>query len=157
MANLQRSVVLLKPDALQRGYVGEIISRFEKKGLKLMGLKMMKLTDKILDDWYEHHKVKPFFGDLKKFMMSTPIIAMLWEGQEAINTIRKLCGTTKGYEAEAGSIRGDFALSGQHNIIHASDSAETAQKEEKLIFKPSETFDYDKGEYLWVYSLEERE
>jgi len=157
MAKLQRSVVLLKPDALQRGYVGEIISRFEKKGLKLMGLKMMKLTDEILDQWYIHHKEKPFFGDLKKFMMSTPIIAMLWEGLECIKTVRKLCGTTKGYEAEAGSIRGDFSMSGQYNIIHASDSPESAQKEEKLIFKPQEVFDYDKGEYLWVYSLEERE
>ena len=157
MAKLQRSVVLLKPDALQRGYVGEIISRFEKKGLKLMALKMMKLTDEILDQWYAHHKEKPFFGDLKRFMMSTPIIAMLWEGLECISTVRKLCGTTKGYEAEAGSIRGDFSMSGQHNIIHASDSPETAKKEEKLIFKPEEIFDYDKGEYLWVYSLEERE
>lgn len=157
MLKLQRSVVLLKPDALQRGYVGEIISRFERKGLKLMGLKMMKLTDEILDVWYEHHREKTFFGNLKQFMMSAPIIAMLWEGQEAVNTIRKLCGTTRGYEAEAGSIRGDFALSTQHNIIHASDSLETAKREEKIIFKDSDIFDYDKGEYLWVYSLEERE
>ncbi|MFC1711776.1 nucleoside-diphosphate kinase [Patescibacteria group bacterium] len=153
---MQRSVVLVKPDALQRGYVGEIISRFEKKGLKLMGLKMTKLTDDILDNWYIHHKDKPFFKDLKSFMMSTPIIAMIWEGQEAINTVRKLCGVTKGYEAEAGSIRGDYSMSGQHNIIHASDSDATAKKEEKLIFQDDEVFDYDKGEYLWVYSLEER-
>lgn len=157
MAKLQRSVVLLKPDALQRGLVGEIITRFERKGLKLVGLKMMKLTDEILDQWYSHHKEKPFFGALKKFMMSSPIIAMLWEGLECVATVRKLCGVTKGYEAEGGSIRGDYSLSGQHNIIHASDSIETAQKEEKLIFKKEEIFEYDKGDYLWVYSVEERE
>ncbi|PIS09042.1 nucleoside-diphosphate kinase [Candidatus Beckwithbacteria bacterium CG10_big_fil_rev_8_21_14_0_10_34_10] len=157
MAKLQKSVVLLKPDALQRGLVGEIITRFEKKGLKLMGLKMMNLTDELLDDWYAHHKEKPFFGDLKKFMMSAPIIAMLWEGLEAVSTVRKLCGVTKGYEAEGGSIRGDFSISGQLNIIHASDSIETALKEEGLIFDKDEVFDYDKGEYLWVYSVEERD
>jgi nucleoside-diphosphate kinase len=110
-----------------------------------------------LDDWYSHHKNKPFFGALKKFMTSAPVVAMLWEGLECISAVRKLCGTTKGYEAEGGSIRGDFSISGQHNIIHASDAVETSQKEEKLIFDKNEIFDYDKGEYLWVYSLEERE
>lgn len=122
-----------------------------------MAIKMMTLTDEILDQWYAHHKEKPFFVDLKKFMMSAPTVAMLWEGLECINTVRKLCGVTKGYEAEAGSIRGDFSMSGQHNIIHASDSEQTAVKEEKLIFDKDEIFDYDKGEYLWVYSIEERE
>lgn len=157
MSKLQRSVVLVKPDALQRGLVGEIISRFERKGLKLVGLKMMKLSHEILDTWYAHHKEKPFFGQLKEFMMSTPVIAMLWEGLECISTVRKLCGTTKGYEAEAGSIRGDLSMSNSNNIIHASDSLETAKKEQSLIFKSQEIFDYDKGDYLWVYSLEERE
>lgn len=157
MPKLQRSVVLIKPDALQRGLVGQLISRFEQKGLKLMGIKMMILTDELLDEWYAHHKEKPFFGNLKKFMMSAPTVAMLWEGLECINTVRKLCGVTTGYEAEAGSIRGDFSMSGQHNIIHASDSEQTAAKEEKLIFDKDEIFDYDKGEYLWVYSIEERE
>jgi nucleoside-diphosphate kinase len=153
----QRSVVLLKPDALQRGLVGKIISRFEQKGLKLLGLKMMYLNDELLDQWYAHHKDKPFFGDLKKFMTSAPVVAMLWEGLECIATVRKLCGVTKGYEAESGSIRGDFSMSGQHNIVHASDSPEASTKEEKLIFDKDEVFDYDKGEYLWVYSIEERE
>ncbi|MFC1727683.1 nucleoside-diphosphate kinase [Patescibacteria group bacterium] len=154
---MEQSVVLVKPDALQRGLVGEIVSRFERKGLKLVAIKMMSLTDEVLDDWYVHHKDKPFFGDLKKFMKSAPIVAMLWEGLEAIKTVRRLCGTTKGNEAEAGSVRGDLSMSGQHNIIHASDSQETAEKERDLIFKKNEVFDYDKGEYLWVYSLEERE
>lgn len=157
MVKLQRSVVLIKPDALQRGLVGEIVSRFERKGLKLMGLKMMNLDESFLDQWYDHHKDKPFFKDLKKFMTSAPVVAMLWEGLECIKTVRGLCGVTTGYEAEAGSIRGDFSMSGQHNVIHASDSEETATKEESLVFDKDEVFDYDKGDYLWVYSIEERE
>lgn len=157
MSKLQKSVVLVKPDALQRGLVGQIISRFERKGLKLMAIKMMILNDKLLDQWYSHHQDKPFFKGLKQFMSSTPVIAMLWEGQECVGTVRRLCGVTKGFEAEAGSIRGDFSVSGQFNIIHASDSMETAQKETKLIFNPQEIFDYEKGEYSWLYSLEERE
>lgn len=154
---MQRAVVLVKPDGLQRGVVGEIISRFEKKGLKLIGLKMMLLNDEILDQWYAHHKQKAFFGDLKKFMMSSPVIAMLWEGLECIEAVRKLCGVTLGRAAEAGSIRGDLAMSQSNNLIHASDTKENAQKEAELIFKPEEIFDYDKGEYLYVYSIEERE
>jgi len=156
-SQLQRSVVLLKPDALQRGLVGEIINRFEKKGLKLIGLKMMRLNEEILEQWYAHHKEKPFFGMLKKFMMAAPVIAMLWEGLECVSAVRKLAGVTTGYEAEGGSIRGDYSLSHQYNIIHASDSQKTAEKEEKLIFKDSEIFDYEKSEYLWVYNAEERE
>ncbi len=157
MSKLEKSIVLVKPDALQRGLVGKIISRFEQKGLKLQGLKMMYLKDEIIDEWYVHHKEKPFFGQLKKFMQATPVVAMLWEGLECSSTVRKLCGVTKGTEAEAGSIRGDFAMSQQHNIIHASDSPESAKKEQDLIFCKDEIFDYDKGEYLWVYSIEERE
>lgn len=156
MTQFQRSVVLVKPDGLQRGLIGEIIHRFERKGLKLVGLKMMKLSDITLDSWYEHHKAKPFFQGLKLYMQSSPIIAMLWEGIEAVETVRKLVGGTLGRTADDGSIRGDFAMSQQMNLIHASDSSQTAQKEEKLIFSPQEIFEYDKGEYLYVYSEEER-
>ena len=154
---MQISLVLVKPDALQRGLVGRIVQRFEDKGLKLRGLKMMELTDEVLEEWYSHHKDKPFFADLKKFMESSQVIAMLWEGIECISTVRKLSGVTTGREAEGGSIRGDFSMSSQHNIIHASDSEETAKRETELIFKKDEIFDYDKGEYLYVYSVEERE
>ncbi len=156
MKNLQHSVILVKPDGIQRGLIGEIIQRFEKKGLKLVGVKMMRLDDKILEDWYEHHKGKPFFANLRSYMQSSPVIAMLWEGIEAVDTVRKLCGITLGRAAEGGSIRGDFAMSQQMNLIHASDSAKTAEKEEKLIFDSKEIFTYDKGEYLYVYSEEER-
>ena len=153
---MQRSVVLVKPDGLQRGLVGKIISRFERKGLKLLGVKMMYLNDEILDQWYAHHKEKPFFGEIKKFMTSAPVIAMLWEGIDCVKAVRKLSGVTLGRAAEAGSIRGDFSMSQQLNLIHASDTEETAKKEEKLIFDKDEIFDYDKGEYLYVYSVEER-
>ena len=116
---MQRSVVLVKPDGLQRGLVGEIMARFERKGLRLVGLKMIVMTDEILDEWYSHHKDKSFFSDLKGFMKSTPVVAMVWEGVEAIGAVRKLCGVTAGREAEGGSIRGDLAMSTQMNLIHA--------------------------------------
>lgn len=154
---MQRSVVLLKPDALQRGLVGEIISRFERKGLKLVAIKMITMTDEVLDEWYGHHKDKPFFKSLKEFMASSPVVVLLWEGFECVTTVRKLCGTTVGREAEAGSIRGDFSMSSQHNIIHASDGPETAKKEADLLFEPEDIFGYRKDEELWVYAADERE
>lgn len=154
---MERTVVLVKPDGIQRGLVGQIIGRFERKGLKLAGLKMMRLTDEILDQWYSHHKEKPFFGELKAFMKSSPVVAMLWEGLAAVSAVRKITGVTKAREAEAGSIRGDLGMSQQLNLIHCSDSLETAKKEEALIFAKDEMFEYDKGEYLYVYSVEERE
>lgn len=153
---MEHSVVLVKPDGLQRGLVGAIINRFERKGLKLIGIKMVALNDPILDEWYAHHKEKPFFSDLKKFMKSTPVVAMVWEGLEAISAIRKLVGITKAREAEMGSIRGDFGMSQSYNLIHASDTKETAEKEIKLLFGKEEIFDYDKSEYLHVYGSEER-
>jgi nucleoside-diphosphate kinase len=154
---MERSVVLIKPDGVQRGLVGSIMTRFERKGLKLVGLKMMNLNDPILDTWYEHHKGKPFFEGLKNFMKSAPIVAMLWEGVEAVNAVRKITGITKAREAEAGSIRGDYGMSQQLNLIHCSDSLENAQKEEKLCFDTEEIYTYDKGEYLYVYSSDELE
>ena len=152
---MERSVVLIKPDGLQRGLVGAIINRFERKGLKLVAVKMVTLRDPLLDEWYSHHKDKPFFKDLKRFMESTPVVAMLWEGLEAISAIRKIAGVTKARAAEAGSIRGDFGMSQQYNLIHASDTAETANKEEKLLFRKDEIFNYNKSEYLHLYTEEE--
>ncbi|HKY74193.1 MAG TPA: nucleoside-diphosphate kinase [Patescibacteria group bacterium] len=152
---MQRSVVLVKPDGLQRGLIGEIVSRFERKGLKLVALKMTQLSDEMLDTWYAHHKEKPFFPALKGFMMQTPIVAMAWEGLEAIDTIRKLVGVTKGRAAEAGSIRGDFAMSQSNNLIHASDSDENAQKELSLLFKKNELYMYESGVDCLIYSKEE--
>jgi len=148
----ERSLIILKPDALQRGLVGEIFHRFERKGLKIIGLKMVELEDVALDEHYAHHKDKPFFDSLKKFMKSAPVVLVAVSGINAIRAIRLVVGPTKGYEAEAGSIRGDFAMSGQSNIVHASDSAETAEREIKHFFKPDELFDYQKPDFPWLYS-----
>jgi len=150
-------VVLVKPDALQRGLLGEIIHRFERKGLKLISIKMMRFTDEILDEWYSHHKDKAFFKDLKEFMKSSPVVAMLWEGIDAIQVVRRLVGVTLGREAEMGSIRGDFSISGQLNLIHASDSPETAKKERLLIFTDKEIIDWQSAEECLFYSREELE
>jgi len=152
---MEKTVVLVKPDALQRGLVGEIIQRFERKGMKLVGIKMITFDDETLDEWYEHHKGKDFFADLKKFMTWTPIVVMVWQGLDGIATVRKIVGTTKGREAESGSIRGDFGMSGQQNLIHASDSPESAKKEIKLIFDKDEVFEYESASECLIYSKEE--
>lgn len=152
---MERTVVLIKPDGIQRGLVGEIMHRFERKGLKMVGLKMTYMTNEMLDDWYAHHKDKPFFEDLKAFMRWTPIVAMVWEGVDAISAVRKIVGITKSREAEAGSIRGDYGMSGSQNIIHASDSLASAEKELGLIFNAGEIFDYESGMDKLIYSKEE--
>ena len=152
---MQKTVVLVKPDGLQRGLVGEIISRFERKGLKLVAIKMVQMSDKMIDNWYAHHKDKSFFNDLKKFMEWTPIVAMVWEGLEVIPAVRKVVGTTKGREAEAGSIRGDLGMSGSQNLIHASDSPEAAEKEMGIIFNADEIFEYQSGMDCLIYGKED--
>jgi len=154
--NVQQSVVLVKPDGLQRGLVGEIINRFERKGLKLVALKMIRLTDDQLETWYVHHKDKPFFPKLRSYMQLTPVVAMLWEGVECIDAVRKLVGITKAREAEAGSIRGDLGMSQQMNLIHASDAVESALKERDIMFDPSDIYDYQKDVEVYIYSEEER-
>lgn len=153
---IQQAVVFVKPDGLQRGLVGEVIGRFEKKGLKLVGLKMMKLSDEILDVWYGHHKDKPFFAGLKRFMTCSPIVAMLWEGYDCIEAVRILVGPTKARAADAGSIRGDLSMGFQMNLVHASDSEDAAAKERALVFDDKEIFDYDKDVELYIYTDEER-
>ena len=154
--NIQQSVVLVKPDGIQRGLVGEIINRFERKGLKLVGLKLVRLSDEQLEDWYVHHKDKPFFPKLRNYMQLTPVVAMLWEGVECIDAVRKLVGITKAREAEAGSIRGDLGMSQQMNLIHASDAVESAKKECDIIFEQDEVFNYQKDIEIFIYSEEER-
>lgn len=151
----ERTLVLIKPDAIQRGLFGEITARFEKKGLKLVGVKMMTLDEAMLREHYAHLADKPFFGGLAKFMQSTPVIAMCWEGLEVVDAVRKLTGITKSREAEMGSIRGDFAMSVSCNVIHASDSTENAEKEVARFFKKDEIFDYGKSEYTHVYAEDE--
>ena len=106
---MERTVVLVKPDGVQRGLIGEIIARFERKGLRLAAIKMISLTDDVLDEWYIHHRERDFFQDLKGYMMSYPVVAMLWEGIDAAETVRTMIGITKAREAAPGTIRGDFA------------------------------------------------
>jgi nucleoside-diphosphate kinase len=153
---IERSLVIIKPDALQRNLMGEIIGRFEKKGLKIIGMKMAQLEDVLLEEHYSHHKDKPFFASLKKFMKSSPVVAIALEGLEAISAIRLIVGPTKGRAADAGSIRGDLGMSGQANLVHASDGPETAEAEIKRFFKDDELFNYSKGDWEWVYGEEER-
>lgn len=154
---MDRSVVIVKPDGVQRAVIGEVIHRFERKGLKLIALKMVALDDALLDEWYAHHKDKPFFPSLKAYMQSYPVVAMLWEGVDGVATIRKLVGVTKAREAEPGTIRGDFAMSQQYNLIHASEDVEIAQREEKLMFNEHEIFEWKKFDYDHIYIPEEKE
>lgn len=149
---MQRTAVLVKPDGLQRGLIGEIISRFERKGLKLVGLKMVQMTDEMLSDWYAEHKDKSFFGDLKSFMGQMPIVAMAWEGIDAVPVVRKLVGTTLGREAEAGSIRGDFGMSQQYNLIHASAVPEDGERELAIVFGKNELFNYQGAMECVIYA-----
>lgn len=152
----QRTAVLVKPDGMHRGLIGEIISRFERKGLKLVGLKLVQLSDAQLSEWYVEHKDKSFFGDLKSFMAQMPIVAMAWEGIDAIPVVRKLVGTTLGREAEAGSIRGDFSMSQQLNLIHASSSTQDAERELDIVFEKDELFQYPSVLDTVIYADYER-
>lgn len=153
---MERTLVLIKPDAVQRGLVGEIISRFEKKGLKLVGLKMMTLDEAVLREHYAHLADKPFFEGLSNFMKSSPVIALCLEGLEAVDAVRLVTGITKAREADGGTIRGDFAMSVSCNVVHASDSRESAEKEVPRFFNPDEIHEYFKSEYVHVYAEDER-
>ena len=154
---MERTLVLIKPDGIQRGLVGDIITRFEKKGLKMVGCKMMGLDEALLREHYAHIADKPFFPGVSSFMSSSPVIAMCWEGLEAIAAVRLITGVTNAREADAGTIRGDLAMSVSCNVIHASDSLETAEKEVPRFFKEDELHSYHKSEYEHVYNEEERE
>ncbi len=152
---MEKTLVLLKPCTLQRGLVGEVISRFEKRGLRLAGMKMMQLTDEILNEHYAHLREKPFFQILKDSMMSTPVIACCLEGIDAVNTVRAMSGATNGRNAVPGTIRGDYCMSNQQNIVHTSDSLENAAIELVRFFKPEELFDYTPSNLHYLYALDE--
>ncbi len=150
----ETSLIIFKPDTLQRGLLGEMIHRFERKGLKIVGLKMIQLEDAILEEHYSHIKEKPFFGGIKKYMKATPVVVLAITGINAITAIRTVVGPTKGHEAPAGTIRGDFSMSGQSNIVHASDSKESAEAELKRFFKEGELFDYERQNFPFIYANE---
>ena len=136
----ERTVVLIKPDGFAKHIIGKIIDRFESAGIYLVALKMVRLTQPILDVWYAHHKDKPFFADLSKQMMSTPVVAFVLEGDDAIQKVFDICGPTDPAEAAPGTIRKDFGVDKPHNVVHRSDSAEAAAKEIGLLFTPEELF-----------------
>ena len=150
---MEKTLVLLKPCTLQRGLVGEVINRFEKRGLRLAGMKMMQLTDAILDEHYAREQ--SFFRSLKDSMMSTPVIACCFEGIEAVNVVRAMAGATNGRNALPGTIRGDYCMSNQQNIVHTSDSLENAKIELARFFKPEEIFEYESSNLGYLYALDE--
>jgi len=139
---MERSLVLIKPDAMQRRLAGTIISRLEERGLKLVALRMLHLDKALAERHYAIHAGKPFFEDLISYITSTPIIAIVFEGEGAVELIRIIMGTTDPAKAEAGTIRADFGLDIQRNVVHGSDSIETAEKEIELFFDKDKIFDY---------------
>ncbi len=151
----ERTLVLLKPCTVKRNLIGEIISRFERKGLRVVGLKMMQLTDAVLSEHYSHLSDRPFFQRIKDAMMATPVVALALEGVEAIEVVRTLAGPTNGRKALPGTIRGDYSMSFQENIVHASDGPETAAVELKRFFDESEIFDFPRELFADFYACDE--
>lgn len=153
---MQKTLIIIKPDAVQRGLVGEITGRLERKGLKLVANKMSTLTAEVLREHYSHLVDKPFFPSIESFMSSSPVVLQVWEGYEAIDTVRTVCGVTNSREAAPGTIRGDLSCSYGSNVIHASDSPEAAQEEVQRFFSTDEVYDYDKVIEQYSYSEDEK-
>lgn len=153
---MERTLIIAKPDAVQRGLIGEIVSRLERKGLKLIGIKMASLNEAMLRDHYAEHVDKDFYTGLEKFMKSSPVVLMAWEGYQCVESVRNLVGATNPRESSPGSIRGDLAIGTGRNLIHASDSKQTGAAEVASFFKDDELFDYDKSEYVHIYEDNER-
>ena len=139
---MERTLIILKPSAVQRALVGKVIDRFQQKGLTIAGIKMMKLDEKILREHYAHLVDRPFFPSLVESMTATPVIVMCLEGRDVVEVVRAMTGATNSRKAAPGTIRGDFGMSGQENIVHASDSPENAIIEINRFFRPEEIFDY---------------
>ncbi len=153
---MERTLIILKPDAVQRGLVGEISKRLEQKGLKLIGLKMLRLDSALLRAHYAHIVDKPFYKGIEEFMQSSPVVVMAWQGFECVDSVRKLVGATNPRLAEAGTIRGDLAIGQGRNLIHASDSKDSGEEEITRFFSEEEIFEYTKSEYDHVYEPYER-
>jgi nucleoside-diphosphate kinase len=150
---MERTLIILKPDAVQRGLCGEILTRFEKKGLQLVALKLMKIPAQTAETHYAPHKGKPFYDGLVKFMTSSPVVVLVLQGKNAIAVARKLMGATFGFNAEPGTIRGDFGISSAFNLVHGSDAPEAAQREIGLFFKPEELVDWTPTIQSWTYDM----
>lgn len=150
---MERTLIIFKPDAVQRGLCGQILSRFENKGLQIAGLKFMKIPASTAETHYAPHKGKPFYEGLVKFMTSSPVVVVALQGKNAIAIARKMMGATFGSNAEPGTIRGDFGVSNSFNLIHGSDSAESAARELSLFFKSDELLDWTPTIQSWVYDM----
>lgn len=148
---MERTYLMIKPDGVQRGLIGEIIRRFETKGFTLVGLKLMSVPKELAEKHYAVHSDKPFFSSLVDFIISGPVVAMVWEGDGVIASARKIIGATKPLEAEPGTIRGDFGVTIGRNIIHGSDAPETAESEIKLWFQPEELVAWQPAMTSWLY------
>lgn len=147
---MERTLVLLKPDAVQRRLIGRIISRIEDKGLKIVGLKMIRVSQELAEKHYAEHREKPFYPELVSFITSAPVVAMVVEGPKAVETVRKMMGKTNPLEAEPGTIRGDFGLSVTMNLIHGSDSQASAAREIALFFREDEILSYSTADSAWL-------
>jgi nucleoside-diphosphate kinase len=153
---MERTLLLVKPDGLQRGLAGRILARFEEKGLKLAALKVLRITPALAARHYAPHQGKPFYDGLVRYMTSAPVVAAVLEGPRAVEVTRMLMGATFGWKAEPGTIRGDFSCSTGFNLVHGSDSAESARKEIALFFRPDEIADYDRALDAWMIGEEDR-
>ena len=146
----ERTLVLVKPDGVQRGYIGEIISRFERRGFKIVGLKMMTISDELAGEHYGDHRVKPFFKPLVEFIMSSPVVAMAVQGRNVVKLVRHMMGALEPEEAAPGTIRGDLSRSKSYNVVHGSDCPENGKREVALFFNDDEIFDYQRDIGNWL-------
>lgn len=152
---MEKTLLLIKPSGIQRGLIGEVVSRLEKKGLRVAGMKMMVMSEELIKEHYAHLLEKPFFPKIKSSMTASPLIALCLEGVEAVDVVRKITGATNGRDAAPGTIRGDFSSSISENIVHASDSKETAAIEVKRFFRPEDIFEYRLVALDFIFAGEE--
>jgi nucleoside-diphosphate kinase len=148
---MERTYLMVKPDGVQRGLVGEIISRFEKKGLKIVGLKILQISRQLAEEHYGEHKGKPFFGSLVDYITSGPVVAMVLEGKNAVSTAREMMGATNPLKAAPGTIRATYGMDLGRNVIHGADSPESAAREISIFFRPDELVDYPRTLDQWIY------
>lgn len=148
---MERTYAMIKPDGVQRGLVGEILSRFEKKGLKIVGLKMLQIPREMAETHYGEHKGKPFFGPLVDYIISSPVVAMVLEGKDAVAVAREMMGATNPLKAAPGTIRATYGMDIGRNIIHGSDSTASAQREINIFFRPEELTNYNRAVEDWIY------
>lgn len=148
---MERTFVMVKPDGVKRGLIGEVVRRIERKGLKIVAMKMIEIPKELAERHYAEHREKPFFNSLINYITSGPVVAMVVEGKEAVKVVRNLVGATNPVEASPGTIRGDFAMDIGRNVVHASDSRESAEREISLFFKDEEIVSYERADESWIY------